>query len=105
MEDFELYVKCASGQSLPYIGYAKVDIGVKDLFEEPLKTIAIVSHETDLSRSTPLVLGTNIIKAIKEKANRHNVAHERDTAFHAIQSSCIRFCENYKENCASADGK
>ena len=58
LEDFELDVKCASGQSLPYLGYAEVDIGVKDLFDEPFRTIALVTHDTDFSRSTPLVLGT-----------------------------------------------
>ena len=63
-----LYIECADGNTLPYLGYIEVSItaieGIPDL--KPTDCIFLVTPETSYSSRTPVLLGTNILNELMD---------------------------------------
>ena len=58
-----LNIECADGSQLPYIGYIEADISVRSELPglNSKSCLLLVIPDTQYSRSTPIILGTNIL--------------------------------------------
>lgn len=66
IEDF-LHIECAGGQSLQYMGYIEADVCVPELdMHEGKPLILLVVADTQYNAKVPLLLGTNILRALME---------------------------------------
>lgn len=66
LEDFELDIRCASGEQLPYSGYTELNIRVPLLSDKAFPILALVVEDTDYHDQVPLVIGTNLIREIRQ---------------------------------------
>lgn len=58
-----LRIECADGGVLPYLGFIEADLMVTGIPKSKSQTcLFLVVRETDYNKSTPLLLGTNILK-------------------------------------------
>ena len=56
-------IECADGEKLPYKGYIETEIAVNNGLPKakPLPCLLLVTPDTEFSKRTPIILGTNIL--------------------------------------------
>lgn len=95
-----LKIECAGGDFLPYLGYIEAEVGGPDL---PVQAaIFLITPCTDYSSQVPVLLGTNVLKAVLEQCEarhgkqflqRMNLSTAWWLAFRCI---CIRERERFR---------
>ena len=57
------HIECPDGQELPYSGFIEADLSIRQGLPkaQPLSCILRVVTDTKYSRSTPLILGANVL--------------------------------------------
>ena len=61
-----LQIECADGNNLPYAGYVEIDIDVISGLPQskPHTALLLVTPDTHYSATTPVILGTNVLKVL-----------------------------------------
>ena len=61
-----LNIECADGQDLPYIGYIETEISIDKGLPgaKPLPCLLLVTPDTQYSKKTPVILGTNVLNEL-----------------------------------------
>ena len=62
LEDFDLDIRVASGEKLPYSGYVEIDITVPCLTDKVFTIPSLVVGATSYNKKVPIVVGTNVIR-------------------------------------------
>lgn len=67
-----LTVECADGKPLPYLGFVKADLTVPQLTPTAQPCLLLVVPDTQYSKTTPLLLGTNFLSRVAEDCKEKN---------------------------------
>lgn len=72
-----IYIECADGQRLPYLGYIEVDLMIENGFPMSQKQtcLFLVAPDTKYSATTPVILGTNILSELLQEC-RNNAGEQ-----------------------------
>jgi len=73
--DMVLSIEGAGGQRVPYLGVTELSFRLPDSDMEDLWIPALVVSDTSFSLRVPMIVGTNVLKVLKE----HNVQSADDT--------------------------
>lgn len=73
IEDFELKVYSADGNSFPFSGYVEVELQIPFLSMNPIHVPVLVTKGTEYNSQVPIIVGTNIIRLCKEYSNSTDV--------------------------------
>lgn len=90
LDDFDLEVKGAGGQLLPYLGYVIVDVRVPFLEDKSLQMPLLVVPLTEYNKTVPVIVGTNIIRHFTPVSSEESEVPQSWTlAFNSICSSNV----------------
>lgn len=92
LEEFNLDIRSASGHNLPYQGYVEIDITVPSLTAKSFQIPALVVEDTEYHDQVPVVIGTNLIREIKNQMYEEQESKLPDTwnmAFSAITTNAV----------------
>ena len=64
--DFNLDVRVANGEKLPYLGYVEADISVPYISEKSVVVPALVVMDTEYRQDVPVVIGTNVLRCFRD---------------------------------------
>jgi transposase InsO family protein len=64
-----LKVEAATGHVLPYTGYVKCYLSVKDLNISDITGLFLVVPDTSFSKNVPIIIGTNLLKSMNTGSN------------------------------------
>ena len=64
VEDFDLEIKGAGGQTLPYHGYVRANVQVLFLAHRTVTVPLLVVPLTEYNKRVPIIAGTNIISRV-----------------------------------------
>ena len=90
IEDFDLEIKGAGGQTLPYHGYAKADVQVSFLADRIITVPLLVVPLTEYNTRVPIIAGTNIIsRVVPTSAEEDQVPQNWKLAFLSLCNSQV----------------
>ena len=90
MKDFNLEVKGAGGQTLPYHGYAWVTVQVPFLADQTVFLPLLVVPMTEYNKRVPIIAGTNIISRIMPTSTEESeVPQNWRLAFNSLCNSQV----------------
>jgi len=90
LEDFKLDIKCAGDQSLPYIGYVEVDVGIPRVVD-PISCLLLVTYDTQYGAKVPVILGTNVLEPLMTATEKmhgplyHHNVHMPDAVYFSFR--------------------
>lgn len=89
LDEFDLRIHCADGNTLPYLGYIEASIGIPFLDGE-LDVPVLIIPSTSYGLSVPVVIGTNVIRLCKEQcSDSADIPQEWNTAFLSVHSGYV----------------
>ena len=86
MTDFGIIIETANGTSLPYLGYIEADIILQNQ-GKAFPTLLLVVPNTEYHNKVPVLLGTNIIRDVRQSLKDNQLPDEWKTAVLTISSS------------------
>ena len=90
LDEIDLDIKCADGSSLPYLGYIEVSVRLSDEGEGSLYVPLLVVPSTDYNKTVPIIVGTNIIRQLKESSTENNIiSNEWQSAFRSLSQNQV----------------
>ena len=90
IEDFDLEIKGAGGQTLPYHGYVKADVQVSFLADRIITVPLLVVPLTEYNTRVPIIAGTNIIsRVVPTSAEEDQVPQNWKLAFLSLCNSQV----------------
>ena len=90
LDEIDLDIKCADGSSLPYLGYIEVSVRLSDEGEGSLCVPLLVVPSTDYNKTVPIIVGTNIIRQLKESSTENNIiSNEWQSAFRSLSQNKV----------------
>ena len=95
-EHFNL--KCANGSNLPYMGYVEVKLESPGLpCSTSQRSYFLIVGYTDYQDRVPILIGTNILKTLKENGmTEHGIRYLQNAALHTLWYLSFR-CMNQME--------
>lgn len=89
ISDFQLEVKSANGSIIPYLGYIEATIESSSLSGDSIHTLLLVVPTTEYNSRIPVLIGTNIIREMKQHTNADDVPDVWKTAFMSVESVAV----------------
>ena len=90
INDFHLEVKSANGSICPYLGYIESTIESYSISCEPINTLLLVVPTTEYHHRVPVLLGTNVIRVIKDHSTAtDSVPDVWKAAFMSVESVSV----------------
>jgi hypothetical protein len=91
LKDFNIDIICANGQTIPYLGYIEVLIGLSDCHGIELYAPILIVPATEYNENVPAIIGTNLIREFANLCSRNSseVSPEWKSAFISLQCSKV----------------
>jgi hypothetical protein len=83
LKEFDLELKAANGTNIPYSGYIQATI-TSEIFDMEMETILLVAPVSESHGSAHVIIGTNIIRHMKDMCSDECPDDKWKAAFHAI---------------------
>jgi transposase InsO family protein len=90
LDDFQLEIRSANGSLVPYMGYIEASIVEPKISNDCITTLVLVVPTTQYHLKVPVLLGTNIIREMKNTQSKDTgVPEEWKTAFMSVSSASV----------------
>lgn len=99
-KDFEIYIICANGETIPYVGYTEVSIRAPFTNGNPILAPILIVPSTEYNKSVPAIIGTNMIRECANQCKQEEIQEvpiEWQTAFSSLSGSSIGTVKSTKK--------